>query len=87
MWNLRQPWSWFVHRTNAIGYIPVGANNNLALLDRTTGATRVLSTTPDNKSGASFTPDGKTVIFVRSHDVRRIAVVDLTKMLAGGAHN
>jgi Tol biopolymer transport system component len=62
--------------------IPVGANNNLALLDRTTGATRVLSTTPDSKSGAGFTPDGKTVIFVRSHDVRRIAIADLTKLLA-----
>lgn len=66
-------------------YIPAGANNNLALLDRATGATRVLSTTPDRKSRATFTPDGKTVIFTRSHDVRRIAVVDLTKMLAGGA--
>jgi Tol biopolymer transport system component len=63
-------------------YVPAGANNNLSLLDRTTGATRVLSTTPDSKSGAGFTPDGKTVIFVRSHDVRRIAIADLTKLLA-----
>lgn len=62
--------------------IPVGANNNLALLDRTTGATRVLSTTPDTKGAATFTPDGKTVIFVRSHDVHRIAIADLTKLLA-----
>ena len=66
-------------------FVPAGANNNLALLDRTTGATRVLSTTPDIKSSATFTPDGKTVIFVRSHDVRRIAIADLSKLLGGTA--
>jgi hypothetical protein len=67
-------------------YVPAGANNNLALLDRTTGATRVLSTTPDSKSAATFTPDGKTVIFGRSHHVRRIAIADLTKLLARAPH-
>lgn len=63
--------------------MPNGATNDLAILNRATGATRRLTASKENESEATFAPDGKTVFFVRSRDVRRIATVDLSKLLAG----
>ena len=66
--------------------LPNGASNDLMILNRPTGTTRRLTNTVVNESAGEFTPDGKTVIFLRQRDVRRIATVDLTKLLAGAQH-
>lgn len=58
-----------------------GATWDIGLLDRTTGTTRRLTSTPVDEDGAVITPDGKTVIFQRYRNVRRIAIADLSKVL------
>jgi hypothetical protein len=58
-----------------------GAAWDIGLLDRTTGVTRRLTSTPVDEDGAAITPDGKTVIFQRYRNVRRIAIADLSKVL------
>ncbi|HEY4101262.1 MAG TPA: DPP IV N-terminal domain-containing protein [Gemmatimonadales bacterium] len=60
-----------------------GATRDLGLLDRKTGVRRQLTHTAADEGAATLTPDGKTVVFVRSRPVRRIAIADLTKLLAG----
>jgi Tol biopolymer transport system component len=63
--------------------IPNGATHNLGLLDRKDGRTRRLTTSSFDEDKASFTPDEKTVVFQRSRSVRRIAIADVSKLLAG----
>lgn len=59
-----------------------GATWDIGLLDRTSGTTRRLTNTPVDEDGAVITPDGKTVIFQRYRNVRRIAIADLSRALA-----
>ncbi len=61
-----------------------GAVHNLGLLNRKDGTTRRLTTSPFDEEHASFTPNGQTMVFQRSRSVRRIAIADLSKLLAGG---
>jgi Tol biopolymer transport system component len=58
-----------------------GATWDIGLLDRATGTTRRLTSTPVDEDGAVITPDGKTVIFQRYRNVRRIAIADLSRAL------
>lgn len=62
-----------------------GATWDIGLLDRATGTTRRLTNSPVDEDGAVITPDGKTVIFQRYRNVRRIAIADLTKVLSQAA--
>ena len=80
MAGVSDDWSEVVYR------IPNGSTHDLGLLDRKTGATRRLTNNSLDEGGAGITPDGKTVVFSRSRSVRRVAVADLTKLLAGAAH-
>lgn len=59
-----------------------GATWDIGLLDRTTGTTRRLTSSPVDEDGAVITPDGKTVIFQRYRNVRRIAIADLSRVLS-----
>ncbi|HKV76120.1 MAG TPA: DPP IV N-terminal domain-containing protein [Gemmatimonadales bacterium] len=61
-----------------------GAVHNLGLLNRKDGTTRRLTTSSFDEELASFTPNGQTMVFQRSRSVRRIAIADLNKLLAGG---
>ncbi|MGH7593376.1 MAG: hypothetical protein ACRELE_05940 [Gemmatimonadales bacterium] len=72
--------------TQLLYVLPNGSANNLVLLDRRTGTTRRLTTNTANENGASFTPDGRAIVFQRSHQVRRIAIADLTQLLARTPH-
>jgi hypothetical protein len=60
-----------------------GATHNLGLLNRKDGTSRRLTTSSFNEDAASFTPNGQTIVFQRSRSIRRIAVADLSKLLAG----
>jgi Tol biopolymer transport system component len=66
--------------------VPNGATHDLMMLDRRSGATRRLTNNAVDEGGAVVPPDGKTVLFVRSRSVRRIALADLSKLLAGATH-
>ncbi len=63
--------------------IPNGATHNLGLLNRKDGTTRRLTTSSFDEDKASFTPNGQSMVFQRSRSVRRIAIADLSKLLAG----
>jgi Tol biopolymer transport system component len=65
-----------------------GATWDIGLLDRATGTTRRLTNSPVDEDGAVITPDGKTVIFQRYRNVRRIAIADLSRVLSvtSGGH-
>jgi Tol biopolymer transport system component len=66
--------------------IPNGATHNLGLLNRKNGATRRLTTSSFDEDGVQFTPDNQTLVFQRSRSVRRVAIADLSKLLAGAPH-
>lgn len=63
--------------------IPSGATTDIGILNRKDGTTRRLTKTSADENYAVITPDGKTVLFQRSRTIRRIAIADLTKLLAG----
>ena len=63
--------------------IPNGAVHNLGLRSRKDGTTRRLTTSSFDEGSVSFTPDNQTLVFQRSRSVRRIAIADVTKLLAG----
>jgi TolB protein len=63
--------------------IPDGATHDIGIENRADGTTRRLTKTAADESSPILTPDGKTVLFLRTHAVRRIAVADLTKLLSG----
>ncbi|MGH7582418.1 MAG: hypothetical protein ACREL5_04230 [Gemmatimonadales bacterium] len=67
--------------TTILYALPNGATHDIGLLNRADGTTRRLTNTPEDESGAVMSPDGKTVYFLRSRAVRRVAVADLTKLL------
>ena len=69
--------------TQILYTIPSGATTDIGILNRKDGTTRQLTKTPTDEGAAVFTPDGKTVLFQRSRTIRRIAIADLTKLLAG----
>ena len=58
-----------------------GATWELAILDRATGAVRRLTGNNVNETSAAITPDGKTLVYERWRDVRRIAIADLSGVL------
>ena len=65
-----------------------GATWELAILDRTTGAVRRLTDDGVNETSGVMTADGKTLVYERWRDVKRIAIADLsgvvgTKVTAG----
>lgn len=62
-----------------------GATWDIGLLDRTSGTTRRLTSTPVDEDGAVITPDGKSVIFQRYRNIRRIAIADLSRALAAAS--
>jgi Tol biopolymer transport system component len=59
------------------------ASRDLGILNLADGTTRRLTTTPESEGGAEFTPDGKSVVFVRNRIVERIYSVDLSQVLGG----
>jgi Tol biopolymer transport system component len=62
--------------------VSAGGVPDLFILNVADGTTRRLTTTPENEGGEEFTPDGKTVVFIRRQTVQRISAVDLTRLLA-----
>jgi Tol biopolymer transport system component len=73
------------------GYSPDGTqlvyftgtpNEDLGLLNLRDGSTRRLTTTPEDEQGARWTPDGKTLVILRSQTRRRIATVDVGGLIA-----
>ncbi len=66
----------------AIYNINVGGKADLGLLDLTTGATRRLTTTPEDENGAEITPDNKTIVFTRVTNTSRIFTADLSELMA-----
>jgi len=65
--------------------VPNGAVHNLGLLNRKDGSTRRLTTSSFNEESPQFTPDNRTLVFGRTRSVRRIAIADLSKLVAGAA--
>ena len=63
--------------------IPDGAAHDIGIENRADGSLRRLTRTTADETSPVLTPDDKTVLFLRSRPVRRIAVVDLTKLLSG----
>ena len=55
-----------------------GTTWDLARLDRATGSVRRLTDNDVNETSAVITPDGKTPVYERWRNVRRIAIVDLS---------
>lgn len=72
--------------TQVLFRIPNGSTHDLGLLNRKDGTRRRLTTNAVEEVGGAITPDGKTVLYQQSRSVRRIATVDLTKLLAGTTH-
>ncbi|MEO6066420.1 MAG: hypothetical protein ABJB33_00525 [Gemmatimonadota bacterium] len=66
----------------AIYNINVRGNNDLGLLDLTTGATRRLTTTPVDETGTEITPDNKMIVFTRVTNTSRIYTADLSDLIA-----
>jgi hypothetical protein len=47
------------------------------------GSTKRLTNSPESESTYWWTSDNNTIVFLRQSQRRRIAAVDLTKLLAG----
>ncbi len=60
-----------------------GGTHDIGILNRADGSTKRLTNTPEDEAGAVLSPDGRTVYFQRSRDIRRVAVADLTRLLGG----
>ena len=61
--------------------MPVHGATDLAILTLADGSVRRVTTTPEDERGSEFTPDGKTVMFLRERVVQRIHSVDVTALL------
>lgn len=59
-------------------------NGDLGLFTLKDGSVRRLTNTPDNEAAVWWTGDGKTIVFGRSTERRRIATVDVAGLLARG---
>lgn len=57
-------------------------NQDLGLFTLKDGSTRRLTNTPENEGQYWWTSDGKTIVFTRSVERRRIATVDVAGLLA-----
>ncbi len=76
--------SWISEDWTTVLYrIPNGSTHDLGLLNRKDGTRRRLTTNSIEEGGGALTPDGKTVVYLQRRPLRRIATVDLTKLLAG----
>lgn len=58
-------------------------NADLGLLTLKDGSVRRLTDSPENEAAVRWTGDGKTIVFNRTAERRRIVTVDLTRLLAG----
>lgn len=74
--------SWSDDGRLAFYRINVGGHDDLGLLDLTTGATRRLTTTPEDETGTELTPDNKTIVFTRTTNTSRIYSADLSELMA-----
>jgi TolB protein len=60
------------------------ATLDIGLIDMKDGSTRQLTTSPESEVSYWWTADNKTIVLARQSQRRRIATVDLTKLLAAG---
>lgn len=67
-----------------LGYWAGTATLELGVVDMKDGSARQLTTSPESETSYWWTADNNTLVFTRQSQRRRIAVVDLTKLLAGG---
>lgn len=58
-------------------------NADLYVMTLRDGTTQRVTDTPDDESSARWLPDGRSVLFLRSTVQRRIATVDVGKLMAG----
>ncbi|MBY0492485.1 MAG: hypothetical protein K2R93_21800 [Gemmatimonadaceae bacterium] len=65
--------------------LPDQGANDLYLLTIADGSIRRLTHTPENELGGEFTPDGKTVVYLRYQTTQRIVTTDLAALLKGAA--
>jgi len=56
--------------------------NDLGVLDLASGATKRITTTPENEGGEEFTPDGKSLVFRRVVVTQRLRKADLSGLLS-----
>lgn len=56
---------------------------DLYLLTIADGTIRRFTRTPENEAGGEFTPDGKTVVYLRARKTQRIVTTDLSALLKG----
>jgi Tol biopolymer transport system component len=59
-------------------------NSDLYVMTLRDGATQRVTDTPDDEGGARWLPGGQSILFLRSTVQRRIATVDVGRLLAGG---
>jgi Tol biopolymer transport system component len=62
--------------------VSVAGADDLGVVDVATGAKQRLTTTPQSELGAEWTPDGKSIVFRRVEQVRRIHAADLSRITA-----
>ncbi len=67
-----------------LGYWIGGATVELGVVDMKDGSHRQLTKSPESETSYWWTADNKTLLFTRQSQRRRIAVVDLTKLLTAG---
>ena len=60
------------------------ATLKMSVLDMKDGTTRPLNRSPEREPTYWWTADNNTIVFGRQSQRRRIATVDLTKLLGGG---
>jgi len=58
-------------------------NADLYVMTLRDGTTQRVTDTPDDESSARWLPDGRSFLFLRSAEQRRIATVDVGKLMAG----
>lgn len=75
------PGDWSEDGKFLVYYFRSGGSSHMGILTLADGTKRQLTHSPDSDSGAEWTPDGKTVVFIRRHNVSRISTVDLSKEL------
>jgi Tol biopolymer transport system component len=74
---------WSHDGTSVLYTITVNGADDLGIITIATGATRRLTTTPEDEAGAEWTPDDKTVVLRRAQTVARIVAADVAKLLGG----
>jgi len=69
---------------NWLAYWTGTATLEMSVINMKDGSTKRLTNTPESESTYWWTSDNNTIVFLRQSQRRRIATVDLTKLLAGG---